>query len=285
MLRKLIQTCLMISVALLLLTVQSGDTVAQTQIDYEPFERVLASYVDEHGYVDYAGLKKNPIDLDTFIGQISQISPASHPALFPTREAKLAYWINAYNAWMLRLVVDHYPVKKVTSIGLIPHGVFLWRRIQLGGRKMSLRHLENEIIRKQFGDPRIHFALNCASIGCPRLPQEIFHPERLDEQLEAAAREFNNQDRYVRVEAASGRLVLSKIFDWYAKDFISEENGRSNRKVRKVTIQDYVWRYLSPARRRKLAGMEKVHIVFRDYDWGLNDQAARRNGKNLTSSR
>ena len=179
MLRKLIQTCLMISVAVLFLMVQRGGGVARTQIDYQPVERVLASYVDEHGYVDYAGLKKNPLDLDTFIGQISQVSPASHPALFPTREAKLTYWINAHNAWMLRLVVDHYPVKKVTSIGLIPHGVFLWRRIRLGGRKMSLRHLENEIIRKQFGDPRIHFALNCASIGCPRLPQKIFHPKGL----------------------------------------------------------------------------------------------------------
>jgi hypothetical protein len=242
---------------------------------YASWERVLAEHVDEQGYVNYAALKAKRQDLDTFIALISKISPASHPALFQTPESRLAYWINAYNAWILRVVVDHYPVQKITDIGWIPYSVFFFRYIRLGGKKMSFRNLENEIIRKGFGDPRIHFALNCASRGCPRLPREIFHPERINEQLDQVAREYHNDDRHVRLEPGTNRLVLAKIFDWYEEDFLS---WGQNHLGRKVELQDYVQLYLTPERKQQLARFKKIQVVFRDYDWGLNDQAKKGGG-------
>ena len=268
--------CRLWRIALGLVTVLT--TIGASEADrfnYAPLERVLAEYVDERGYVNYAALKAKRQDLDTFITLISKTSPESHPALFQTPESCLAYWINAYNAWILRIVVDHYPVKKITDIGWIPYSVFFFRYIRLGGKKMSLRHLENEIIYKGFSDPRIHFAINCASLGCPQLPREIFHPERLNEQLNQMARKYNNDDRYVRLESGTNQLVLSKIYDWYEKDFLS---WGQNHLGRKIELQDYVQLYMTLERKQQLARFKKIRVVFRKYDWGLNDQAKKGGG-------
>lgn len=248
---------------------------AQEPFDYAPYQRVLTRYVDPEGFVDYAALKRNRRDLDRFIGQLEKVSPASHSELFPIRESRLTYWINAYNAWILRIIVDHYPVTNITKIGSAPHAAFIDPLIRLGGEKMSLRHLENEIIRRGFGDPRIHFAINCASLGCPRLPQEIFHPDRLDAQLEAVAREFNNQERHVRLDRANNRLVLSRIYQWYEGDFLTW--GEHHFK-RRVDLADYILGYLKPERRLALTQRKNLRIVFRNYDWSLNDQATKSDG-------
>ena len=248
---------------------------SQEPLDYSPYQRVLARYVDWEGFVDYAGLKRSRRDLDRFIGQLKKVSPASHSELFATRESRLAYWINAYNAWILRIVVDHYPVTNITKIGAAPHAAFIEPLIRLGGEKMSLQHLENEIIRRGFNDPWIHFALNCASLSCPRLPQEIFHPDRLDAQLEAVAHEFNNQERHVRLERANNRLVLSRIYQWYEGDFLTWGEHHFKRRIELV---DYILPYLRPELRRALAQRKNLRIVFSDYDWSLNDQATGSNG-------
>ena len=252
----------------------------QEPFDYAPYQRVLARYVDSEGMVDYSGLKRSRRDLDRFIGRLEKVSPASHSELFATRESRLAYWINAYNAWVLRIIVDHYPVTNITKIGAAPHSAFTEPLIRLGGEKMSLQHLENEIIRRGFNDPRIHFAINCASFSCPRLPQEIFHPDRLDAQLEAVAREFNDQEPNVRLDRASNRLVLSRIYQWYEGDFLTW--GEHNFK-RRVELVDYILPYLRPELRRALAERKTLRIVFRDYDWSLNDQATGSSGKHTVT--
>ncbi|MBI1982726.1 MAG: DUF547 domain-containing protein [Acidobacteria bacterium] len=248
-----------------------GDSKPQRPpFDYRPLERVLAKYLDAEGRVDYAALKQNRHDLDEMIERISSVSPDSAPELFPTREAKLAYWINAYNAWILRIVVDNYPTTSITKIGMIPYGAFFVKRVRLGGSKMTLRSLENDIVRGRFHDPRIHFAINCASASCPPLRNRVYLAETLDQQLDAATRAFINDPRHVKLDAAGNRIELSKIFDWYASDFTEALGSKSGGKR---TVADYLKGYLNDERRQVLEKLPQAKVSYQEYDWNLNDQA------------
>jgi hypothetical protein len=138
---------------------------------------------------------------------------------------------------------------------------------------MTLRSLENDILRKHFGEPRIHFAINCASISCPPLAREVYRPGALEEQLERATREFINDEREVMIDTPRNRLVLSKIFDWYKSDFAEAIPGAASEDAGLI---DYLKRYLTPERRRALERLSNPKIEYLDYDWGLNEQAASR---------
>ncbi len=251
-------------------TLVGGTNPQRASFDHTPLQRVLTSYVGAEGRVDYAALKKNRGDLGRMIQQISAVSPDNKPQPFPTREAKLAYWINAYNAWILRLIVDNYPTSSITKIGLISYGVFFIKRVSLGGEKMTLRDQENDIIGARFHDARIPFAINCASASCPPLSTRVYLPEALDEQLTAAARIFLNDDRQVKIEVTGIPIELSKIFDWYASDFTEVLGSRSGGKK---TVVDYIRSYLNNERRQALARIPNVKVNYQDYDWSLNDQA------------
>ncbi len=241
-------------------------------VDYAPLERVLAAHVDAQGFVDYASLKQDRGDLDRMIEEIERASPASAPELFPTREARLAYWINAYNAWILRIVVDHYPVSSITRIGRVPYGAFFVMRVTLGGKKMTLHSLENDVIRAGFHDPRIHFAINCASRSCPPLAHHVYQPETLDRQLDDAARAFINDNRQVTLDEAGRTIVLSKIFDWYASDFKEAAAAKFHRPG---TVLDYLRTYLTPERLKTLDKLTGINPAYHDYDWSLNGQAGK----------
>jgi len=237
-------------------------------LDYTPFERVLTAFVNAAGLVDYPALKSRRADLDQFIAQLERSSPANCPKLFPTRDDQLAYWINAYNAWILRLVVDNYPTTSITKIGTIPFGAFFVKRVTLGGKKMTLRSLENDTLRSGFHDPRVHFAINCASRSCPPLARELYQPATLDQQLDHAARAFINDDRNVTLDETSKLLVLSKIFDWYASDFKPVESNKNG------TVIEYLKRYLTPERLKILEGLSGAKITYHEYNWSLNARAA-----------
>ena len=241
-------------------------------LDYAPLERVLAAHVDAHGFVDYPSLKQDRGDLDRMIEEIERTSPASTPELFPTREARLAYWINAYNAWILRIVVDHYPVSSITRIGHVPYGAFFVMRVTLGGKKMTLHSLENDVIRAGFHDPRIHFAINCASRSCPPLARHVYRPETLDRRLDDGARAFINDNRQVTLDEAGRTIVLSKIFDWYASDF---KEAVATKFHRQGTALDYLRTYLTPERLKALGKLFGVKPTYHDYDWSLNGQAGK----------
>jgi hypothetical protein len=264
--------------ALLLVFTLAGVTSAGAEnargqgFDVEPLARLLAEYVDEQGRVNYAALKQSRAGLDRMVEQFEKIGPGTAPKLFPTRESRLAYWINAYNVWILRMVVDAYPTPSITRIGLIPYGAFFIKRVRVDGRKMTLRSLENDILRGQFREPRIHFAINCASISCPPLAREVYRPEKLEEQLDAATRAFVNNEREVVIDTARNRLALSKIFDWYKSDFTETVKRASNDDA---ALVEYLKRYLTPERRRALERLSNPKIEFLDYDWGLNDQTGR----------
>jgi hypothetical protein len=231
---------------------------------YADWNDVLEAYVDEDGLVDYAGLAADRQALDRFISSIETTGPKSDPDAFPTRDDQLAYYINAYNAHVFQGVLELGPDAKTvwgfTGTGL---GFFVRMKVEVDGERMSLKSLEDDIIRDGFKDPRIHAALNCASIGCPKLPKVAFLPERLDEQLDAEMTKFVNEERNCKIDTAAGTATLSKIFDWFRKDFeeYQAEHGGGG-------LREYINRY-RPADSQLSADLK---IEFAKYDKGLNRQ-------------
>ena len=243
------------------------------------FDRVLQHFVDGDGRVDYIALKDSSQALDRYFGLIARYSPDSHPELFSTDESRLTYWLNAYNAAAMKAVVRRYPITSVQDVGppkllfFLPDlsGFFVFQRMKFGGESMSLRHLENELIRERFSDPRVHFALNCASSSCPRLPNRAFSAEHLDDELEREARKFVAEERNVRIDDEQRVVFLSQIFEWYEGDFVSwyEENFPG----RRADLIAYIALYLPEGPAGRLLGdVAHYEVRFTTYDWSLNDQ-------------
>ena len=239
---------------------------------------MLHRFVDDEGRVDYAALKQDPGDLDRYFAQIAAYSPDSHPELFPTEHSKLAYWINAYNAAVMETVLTYYPIASVTDvdtpfpIGLFTNkaGFFLFQRVRFGDDTTSLYALEHDVVRDRFEDPRVHFALNCASGGCPRLPMRAFTAEHLDEQLDAETRKFLAEDRNLAIDHSAKAVYLSSIFDWYEDDFLEWKAAQLPRE--NPTLLDYAALYVPADRGEELKRAQAYEIRFVPYDWGLNDQ-------------
>lgn len=244
-------------------------TAANAQgFDHSAWDRILKQYVTEAGLVDYAALRANRGEFDAYIEQIAARSPESHPQEFITREAQLAYWINAYNALAIRGIIDNWPTKSVRDLGFL-FGFFRRSDYTVGGKKVSLNYIEHEVIRKQFNEPRIHFALVCASLGCPKLRREAYVPERLEEQLEDGARYFLREPRNLTVDAARGRVTLSKIFDWYGGDFEKYVQARGLERTGSP-ILDYVLQYASDANRAAILALKSPKVSYADYSWQIN---------------
>ena len=259
--------------------VESTATTADS-FSHELFDRVLKARVDVRGRVDYTALAIDSSDLDAYYLQISRISPDSHPDLFPTRNDRLAYWINGYNAATMTAVLAHYPitgighVKPPAPLFFMPEnsGFFLFQRLLFGGEATGLYGLENDLIRPRFKEPRVHFALNCASRGCPRLPRRAFSAANLEAELDRETRRFVAEDRNVRIDSVEGRIYLSSLFDWYEEDYLDWLKQRHPEED--VSIQDYVALYLPPEKAALLAAdRSRLEVEFVDYDWGLNDQS------------
>lgn len=212
---------------------------------------VLSRHVDDAGRVDYRALGAARSELDGYVAWIYAVGPASRPALFPTRAHELAYHLNAYNALAMYSVLDAGEPASLADYGLLR---FFWlRRLRVAGETMSLYDYENAVIRR-FGDARVHFALNCMALGCPRLPRTPFHADALDRQLEREARIFLNDERNVRVDAASRTVALSELLDWYRDDFLREADS----------LQAYVNRY------RATPLPAQFRVEFTPYDWRTN---------------
>jgi hypothetical protein len=245
---------------------------------HERFDRVLQRYGSESGKIDYAALQKNPDELNRYYRLLTQISPDSHPELFPTDDHKLAYWINAYNAAAINIVLTYYPIKSVKEVKPpavffflpVESGFFVFQKPVFGGRTISLYSLENGIVRKRFAEPRIHFALNCASIGCPRLPQTPFLPDKLDEQLDTETRRFMAEERNVRIDHDNRTVFISQIFQWFEDDFI--DWLKHHHPELSASLPGYIALYLDG---EKASEWEKISTTYRlefiPYDWQLND--------------
>ncbi len=231
---------------------------------YDDWNSVLDDYVDDNGLVDYAGLREDRQALDRFLETIETIGPESDPDLFPTQEDKLAYYINAYNAQVFNGVLSLSPkadtVWGFTKTGL---GFFVQMKIVVDGHKTSLKSLEDDIIRDGFKDPRIHAALNCASVGCPQLPDKAFEPETLDEQLDTEMAKFVVEERNCRIDRDAGTVTLSKIFDWFREDFEEYESLHGG-----GGLIDYINRY----RPSDALISADLQVDFFKYDKTLNRQ-------------
>lgn len=213
-------------------------TAADWQIEYG---RLLGKYVTPAG-VKYAAWKANPADMQAIKAVVDGI--AAEPASSAKSKERLAFYMNAYNAWILHEALAKYPTKSVKDTLFT---FFTSKRITVAGEKMSFNRLEKDIIRPRFGEPRIHFALNCASRSCPPLRAEPYSAAKLEAQLDEQTRAYVNEDRGVRW--SGDNVQLSKIFDWYKEDFGGEGGTRAfvakyrggRALPKKVTYQEYDW--------------------------------------------
>lgn len=228
--------------------------------DHSSFTAILRRYV-RGGRVDYAAWKgAGESDLHFYLAALESVRHDDYERW--TREQKLAFWINAYNGNTIRLILDNFPVRSIRSIGHLPLAAFrehfIWMP-EFQKDRMSLDQIEHEILRKQFGEPRVHFAIVCASNGCPALRPEAYRAAALDKQLEEAARQFVRDPKKNDFDAGSRTLYLASIFKWYRRDF--EQSAG--------TLTEFVARYAEePAAVSIRTG--SVRVVFLPYDWSLN---------------
>jgi hypothetical protein len=209
---------------------------------HSELDGLLKKHVTSSGQVDYKGLKSNEASLDNYLSMLE----ATPPGTTWNRDQKLAYWINAYNAYTIKLILNNYPVKSITDL----HGGKPWdvKWINSEGKSLSLNNIENDIIRPQFNEPRIHFAVNCAANSCPPLMNGAFMSKTLDAQLESQTKKFINNPNYNKLD--KNAIQVSKIFDWYGEDF--------------GNIASFVMRYADQTIK------PSAKVTFLDYDWGLN---------------
>jgi len=261
----------------------SGQAVRAAEFDHAPWDRVLKRFVTEASRVDYAALKAEPGDLNRYVAQIAARSPVSHPQDFPTRASQLAYWINAYNALVMKSVIENWPTKSVRDIGFLPYSFFWRQKFTAGGKRYTLNNLENDFLRKQLQEPRIHFVIVCAANSCPRLQRQAFTAENTERLLEAAARFFVNEPRNLKIERASNRVTVARIYTFYNEDFENHARKTGKSPVGHPLL-DYIWIYANEQTRATLEALDKPTVGDFEYDWGINDvNAPVSTGANATS--
>jgi len=241
----------------LLLTNQlaTADTLDQFNGQYQ---KVLNAYVKD-GLFDYSGLKSDPKDLNQYLEQTASISKETFDGW--SKNEQLAFLINLYNAQTLNLVADNYPVKSIKDIAGDSGGPWEQPIVTLFGEKLTLNSLENEVISKNYPEPRIHFALVCAAVGCPELINEPYKPEILDKQLDMQTNVFLKDSDKNSIDTNNKILLLSPIFDWYKEDFILQSGS--------------VIEFVNPYFGNEATGEFKIEYT--NYDWTLNDILSKKN--------
>jgi hypothetical protein len=225
-----------------------------TPPDHEPWNKLLKAHVSPTGIVDYKGFVNDKLKLEAYLKTISEQAPDRKTW---SKNEQLAYWINAYNAFTVKLIVDNYPVKSIRDLGpalKIPmiKDVWHYKFFKIGGQESSLDEIEHSILRKEFEEPRIHFAINCASVSCPPLLNEAFMSSKLEAQLEKVAKTFVNDKS--RNKISTNAVEISSIFSWFKGDFT--KNG---------TVIDFLNKYSAV----KINSNAKVTHL--DYNWNLNE--------------
>ena len=246
--------------------------------DYRAYAEVLRAHV-VGARVDYATLQDNRAALDAVVDDLGRVTA---PDLAEwTREQQIAYWVNAYNAFTLQVIIDHYPIKRrwfnffspadsIKQIG----GVWSKLRWRAAGGEMTLDEIEHASLRTLYDEPRIHFAVNCAAVSCPPLRREPYTAGRLDRQLILAARDFLASELGLQVEGST--LRVSSVFDFYRDDFVDQYAGLidADRSSTERAILGVIAKY-GPPEASQLAQSGTARIRFLGYDWSLNDMAAR----------
>lgn len=225
---------------------------ARKPVDNSLYAALLRKY-DTNGRIDYRGLKADEKQLDAYLKVLATTDTGKLD-----REEQFAFYINAYNAWTLKLVLSGYP--GITSIwdlgGRFFNKPFDKKFIRLDGKQISLDDIENRILRPRFKDPRVHFAINCASKSCPALSAVPYDGKRLNAQLDAATRRFINDP--TRNYLKGDTLYASKLFKWYRADF-------------KTGIIGFFIRFAdTPLKEKLIRERGRLHVRYLPYDWTLN---------------
>jgi hypothetical protein len=241
--------------ALTLLTLLPSAAYAKDVIDHKPLNELLHRHVSKNGDVDYAGIKASEADralLTAYLKAVGEAEPSKAP-----RTAQLAFYVNAYNATVIQSIVERYPVESVMKVD----GFFNKLEHTIAGKKITLDHLENKIVRPEFKDARVHFVLVCGAKSCPRLQRSALTEANAEMIMDNAARDFIKES--TRYDAAKKTLSASKLFEWFADDFKRDADG---------DVRGFLARYLLPADATQAdrdAFMAAKLGTF-EYDWALN---------------
>jgi len=231
--------------------------------DHSDWEAALIKFVDDKGFVDYDKLLANRDQFDRYLQKIKTQGPNSTPELFKSRADELAYYINAYNALVFEGVINRGPERKSVWRGLISGlNFFTLMDVELDGDTTTLKKLEDDIIRAIYKDPRIHAAINCASVSCPRLRREAYSGEHLERQLDESIREFVTSPAHLMREGDT--VYISKIFDWFEEDFVKTFPGASD--------AESVINYINAYRPADDKLPQDIDVEYLDYDKSINAQ-------------
>jgi len=219
-------------------------------VDYGTYAELLQAHVRD-GVVDYAGFKADEARLDDYLARNGRVNPESL-----SREDRFAYYINAYNAWTIKLILTGYPgVKSIKDLGSLLQSPWKKPFVKIDGRTLTLDEIEHSILRPQFKDARVHFAIVCASKGCPPLIAQPYRGAVLDDQLNRVTTAFLNRPGNYRL--AGDRFEVSSIFKWFGEDF--------------GNLIDFYIRYAQGDLKQALqAGRDRIRVGYLDYDWSLN---------------
>lgn len=221
-------------------------------------DEVLSAHVRD-GRVNYAALRKNQRSLNQYLTLLEK----TDPAVLEAGNERFAFWINAYNAFTLRAVLDTLPNEEVDFQNYSikkQWGIWTKKKHMVGGEMYSLDQIEHDILRPVFKDPRVHFAIVCASKGCPPLQNHAFHAETLDAELDRTTRSFANDPERVQIDRAENLVTLSFIFKWFGSDFKKADGS----------VASFLARHTADEARRKFFKTSDPRLKYYEYDWSLN---------------
>lgn len=221
--------------------------VISTQAQTATFDALLKANVDANGNVNYKGFKKNEAKLDTYLDYLAKTSPEKSWSAAKTK----AFWVNAYNAYTIKLILENYPIKSIMKIKKKGKDAWNIKLAKVGGKTYTLNHIEHEILRKDYDDPKIHVGVNCASGSCPQLGNFAFTEANYEAKTDELMKKFINDANRNKISAK--KLQLSKIFEWFKGDF-----------TKKGSLIEFLNKY-SDTKIKKNA-----KISFLEYDWNLN---------------
>ncbi len=220
-------------------------------VDHSLYAELLEKYV-QNGTVDYQGFKNEEAKLDQYLKFIEETDTKEL-----SRDEQFAFYVNAYNAWTIKLILSGYPgIKSIKDLGSIFKSPWEKQIVRINGDITTLDHIEHDILRPGFKDPRVHFVVNCASQGCPPLRSEPYRADILEQQLDAMARAFINDSRQNRLEGRT--LYVNSIFKWFSEDFNNDIIG-------------FFLKYAQEDLKKQLKDSKsKIKVRYLDYDWSLN---------------
>jgi len=261
-----------------------GADANSSGFNYDDYAAVLKSYVDKEGMVNYRDLKKDRDKLDAFVDVMSKLNRKAFEK-WDVNE-KIAFWLNAYNALTLKVIIDNYPIKsKFFKSRVYPKnsirqisGVWDKKKFNVMGRKVTLGHIEHKILRKQYSEPRIHMAMVCAAMSCPHLRKEPYLGNVLDKQLKNQSNRFVVSQRGFRIDEEKNVVYLSPILKWFVKDFAKTYKPSETRKrfswldKKQQAVLSFVRNHSGKTGLAYLDSDKQFKIKYLKYDWSLNEQ-------------